>query len=46
MLSARDSLEVRLRGLRGGADDYLTKIFAAAELLARCGLVARFSIRR
>lgn len=36
MLTARDALEDRLRGFAAGADDYLAKPFAEAELLARC----------
>lgn len=36
MLTARDALEDKLRGFRSGADDYLVKPFAGAELLARC----------
>lgn len=35
MLTARDSLEDKVSGLDGGADDYLTKPFAIEELLAR-----------
>ena len=47
IVSALDSVEERLRGLRGGADDYLTKPFAAVELLARIeALVRRFGSRR
>jgi two-component system OmpR family response regulator len=47
ILSALDSLEERLRGLRGGADDYLTKPFATVELLARTeALLRRFGTRR
>ena len=32
MLTARDAVEDRVRGLDGGADDYLTKPFSLAEL--------------
>ncbi|MGH3103459.1 MAG: response regulator, partial [Gaiellaceae bacterium] len=35
MLTARDAVEDRIGGLDAGADDYLTKPFAFAELLAR-----------
>jgi DNA-binding response OmpR family regulator len=35
MLTARDSLQDKIDGLQGGADDYLTKPFAFDELLAR-----------
>ncbi len=35
MLTARDGLEEKLEGFRSGADDYLTKPFWFAELLAR-----------
>ena len=35
ILSALASLDERVRGLRGGGDDYLTKPFAFSELLAR-----------
>ncbi len=35
MLSALDSVDDRVRGLRAGADDYLVKPFAFDELLAR-----------
>jgi two-component system OmpR family response regulator len=35
MLTARDAVEDRVRGLNAGADDYLTKPFAFSELLAR-----------
>ena len=34
-LTARDAIEDRVAGLRGGADDYLVKPFALEELLAR-----------
>ena len=43
MLTARDSLADRLHGLTGGADDYLIKPFAMAELLARIHAVLRRS---
>jgi len=36
MLTARDSLDDKLRGFEAGADDYLVKPFAGPELLARC----------
>ncbi|WP_035610744.1 response regulator transcription factor [Haloferula sp. BvORR071] len=35
MISARDSVENRVEGLNAGADDYLVKPFALAELVAR-----------
>src|SRR5882724_2708581 len=35
MLTARDKVEDRVRGLEQGADDYLVKPFAFSELLAR-----------
>ena len=41
MLTARDAVEDRVRGLDEGADDYLTKPFSLAELLARLRAVAR-----
>ncbi|HMN75031.1 MAG TPA: response regulator transcription factor [Burkholderiaceae bacterium] len=41
ILTARDGLDDRLRGLDGGADDYLPKPFQMAELLARMRAVAR-----
>jgi len=43
ILSARDALPDRLRGLDGGADDYLVKPFALAELLSRVRALARRS---
>lgn len=41
IITARDSLDDRLRGLDGGADDYLLKPFETAELLARIRAVLR-----
>jgi DNA-binding response OmpR family regulator len=41
MLTARDSLPDIVRGLDAGADDYLTKPFSFAELLARIRALAR-----
>src|SRR5438552_4096874 len=41
MLTARDSLADRVSGLSTGADDYLTKPFAFAELLARIRALLR-----
>jgi two-component system, OmpR family, response regulator len=47
MLTARDAVEDRVRGLDSGADDYLTKPFSLAELLARLrALVRRGPIER
>jgi len=43
MLTARDALNERVRGLNLGADDYLTKPFAAVELLARVNALVRRS---
>jgi two-component system copper resistance phosphate regulon response regulator CusR len=40
-LSARDQIEDRVKGLELGADDYLVKPFAFAELLARVRVLAR-----
>nr|WP_244663812.1 heavy metal response regulator transcription factor [Xanthomonas sp. A2111] len=41
MLTARDSVEDRVKGLREGADDYLIKPFSFIELLARLQVLAR-----
>ncbi|HZP90694.1 MAG TPA: response regulator transcription factor [Actinomycetota bacterium] len=43
MLTARDTVDDRVTGLRSGADDYLVKPFAFAELLARIEALARRS---
>ena len=45
MLTARDAVEDRVRGLDAGADDYLTKPFAFEELLARVRALARRGAR-
>ncbi|HSU30401.1 MAG TPA: response regulator transcription factor [Bryobacteraceae bacterium] len=41
ILSARDSVDDRVRGLEQGADDYLVKPFAFVELLARARVLLR-----
>jgi two-component system, OmpR family, response regulator QseB len=41
VMTARDALADRLRGLEGGADDYLVKPFAVTELIARLRAVLR-----
>ncbi|AIF48549.1 response regulator transcription factor [Dyella japonica] len=41
VLSALSSLDERIRGLRSGGDDYLTKPFALDEMLARVEALAR-----
>src|SRR4051812_2448022 len=45
ILSARRSVDDRVRGLQTGGDDYLTKPFAFAELLARVQALVRRSTR-
>src|SRR5438132_9573753 len=44
-LTAADQIDSRLEGFRAGADDYLVKPFAMAELLARIRAVLRRSSR-
>ena len=44
-LSARGSVDDRVRGLQAGGDDYLTKPFAFSELLARIQALIRRSSR-
>jgi two-component system OmpR family response regulator len=46
ILSAMASLDERVRGLRSGGDDYLTKPFAFSELLARVHALLRRSAMR
>jgi len=46
LLTARDTVEDRVRGLRRGADDYLVKPFALDELLARVEALCRRSYGR
>lgn len=43
MLTARDAVDDRVRGLEAGADDYLTKPFQLSELLARVQSLVRRS---
>ncbi|HQU28843.1 MAG TPA: response regulator, partial [Nitrospirales bacterium] len=43
LLTARETVEDRVTGLDAGADDYLTKPFAFAELLARLRALLRRS---
>ncbi|MCP4249857.1 MAG: response regulator transcription factor [bacterium] len=46
ILTARGSEDDRVRGLRGGADDYVIKPFSARELLARVEAIIRRSPER
>ena len=39
ILSAMDSVEERVCGLKAGSDDYLTKPFALTELIARADII-------
>lgn len=41
MLTARDAVDDRVRGLESGADDYMVKPFAMRELIARIRALAR-----
>lgn len=45
IITARDTLQVRIDGLDAGADDFLVKPFATEELLARLRAVLRRSAR-
>jgi len=46
VLTARDTVDDRVRGLQAGADDYLVKPFALEEMLARVQALCRRSYRR
>ncbi len=46
MLTARDGTRDRVRGLDGGADDYLVKPFDLEELLARVRVLVRRRVRQ
>ena len=45
ILSAKSSVDEKVRGLKAGSDDYLIKPFAFSELLARCQALIRRSCR-
>jgi two-component system KDP operon response regulator KdpE len=45
VISAREQEEIKVRALDGGADDYLTKPFGAAELMARLRVALRHAAR-
>jgi len=46
MLTAKDSVQDKVKGLDSGADDYLTKPFAFEELLARIRALLRKGVQR
>ena len=46
LLTARDTVDDRVKGLDSGADDYLTKPFDLSELLARIRALVRRSVGR
>lgn len=46
VITAREAVEERLRGLDGGADDFMVKPFAVAELVARIHAVLRRGARQ
>jgi two-component system, OmpR family, response regulator QseB len=46
IITASQALDARLTGLDGGADDYLVKPFAVAELIARIHAVTRRTVQQ
>lgn len=48
VVTARDTIDERVEGLRGGADDYMVKPFALEELVARVQVLTRrsFGVRK